>query len=379
MASAIPRLLRQTNNDYLEKVKLYQWLAFAAVLAVTTLLWSLKEILIQLFAGVVLAIALCALVEQLRLRRPMPRLLALFITITFLIITLGVVLAIVVPPFTEEFQELLLQLPNAGKALWELAIGSIDKLSDFVYGDNPQGIWDQRLTANQFKFAIPDTPTITTGLTDGISKLLGLAGDLGNSFIQLIFILAVTLMITLQPDSYKEVTIKLVPSFYRRRARVILKRCGDALCNWMIGLIISSTCVALLAGISLSLLGVKLVVANALLAGLLNIIPNLGPVISTIFPISVALLDAPWKALAVLGLYIIIQNIESYVITPSVMQHQTKLLPGLTLTAQFIFTVIFGPLGLLLALPLAVVIGVLIKEIIITDLLDNQKAEDIRS
>ena len=153
----------------------------------------------------------------------------------------------------------------------------------------------------------------------------------------------------------------------------ILIECGEALSNWMTGVIISSTFVALLAGITLYLLGVKLVIANALIAGALNIIPNIGPTISTIFPISVALIDAPWKSIAIIISYITIQNIESYIITPSVMQYKVKLLPGLTLTAQFIFTVLFGPIGLLISLPLAVVIQVLAKEILIYDILDKSK------
>ena len=167
--------------------------------------------------------------------------------------------------------------------------------------------------------------------------------------------------------------ILLLPSFYRRRGRLILLDCGKALSNWMVGVLIISLFVSLLAGIGLSILGVKLVIANALLAGILNIIPNVGPVLSTIFPMSVALLDEPWKALAVLGMYIFIQNLESYIITPSIMQHQVKLLPGLTLTAQFIFTLVFGPIGLILALPLAVVLQVLIKEVLIHDVLDPWK------
>ena len=178
-------------------------------------------------------------------------------------------------------------------------------------------------------------------------------------------------MITLQPNSYREVAILLVPSFYRRRARTILLACGNALSSWMVWVVLSSICVAILASIGLYLLGIKLVIANALIAGILNVIPNVGPTISTIFPLSVALLDAPWKSLAVLGLYIVIQNIESYVITPSIMQKQVKLLPGLTITAQFIFTILFGPLGLLLAIPMAVVIQVFVKEIIIHDILEK--------
>jgi len=87
----------------------------------------------------------------------------------------------------------------------------------------------------------------------------------------------------------------------------------------------------------------------------------------------VALLDSPWKSLAVLVLYVVVQNLESYLITPSVMHHQLKLLPGLTLTAQLLFTLVFGPLGLLLALPLAVCVQVIVREVVIHDLLDPWK------
>jgi predicted PurR-regulated permease PerM len=186
-------------------------------------------------------------------------------------------------------------------------------------------------------------------------------------------VIAVALMITAQPQAYREVVVLLVPSFYRRRFRTVLLQCGEALSAWMGGVLISSLCVGVLAAIGLSLLGVKLVAANALLAGLLNVIPNVGPTLSTVFPMSVALLDSPWKSLAVLLLYVAVQNLESYVITPSVMHHQLRLLPGLTLSAQLLFTVVFGPLGLLMALPLAVCLQVLVREILIRDVLDPWK------
>jgi predicted PurR-regulated permease PerM len=70
-----------------------------------------------------------------------------------------------------------------------------------------------------------------------------------------------------------------------------------------------------------------------------------------------------------------VQNLESYLITPSVMHHQLRLLPGLTLSAQFLFTVLFGPLGLVLALPLAVCLQVILREIVIHDILDRWKAK----
>jgi predicted PurR-regulated permease PerM len=196
---------------------------------------------------------------------------------------------------------------------------------------------------------------------------------LGTALLQTLFVVAVALMIAAQPEAYREVLLLLVPSFYRRRAREVLLQCGQALSAWMGGVLISSLCVGTLAAIGLSLLGVRLVAANAVLAGLLNIIPNVGPTLSTLFPMSVALLDAPWKALAVLALYVVVQNLESYLITPSVMHHQLKLLPGLTLSAQLLFTLVFGPLGLVLALPLAVCVQVILREVLIHDVMDPWK------
>ncbi|MFM7266808.1 MAG: AI-2E family transporter, partial [Cyanobium sp.] len=219
------------------------------------------------------------------------------------------------------------------------------------------------------------SPAQSADLAGNLQRLLGLAGNLGSGLVQLLFVLAVSVMIAVQPTAYRDVLVLLAPSFYRRRLRDVLVQCGEALSSWMGGVLISSLCVALLAGIGLLLLGVKLVVANALLAGLLNIVPNIGPTLSLIFPMSVALLASPWKAVAVLGLYVVVQHLESYVITPSVMHHQLQLLPGLTLSAQLLFTVLFGPLGLLLALPMAVCLQVIVREILIHDILDPWKQQ----
>jgi predicted PurR-regulated permease PerM len=84
-----------------------------------------------------------------------------------------------------------------------------------------------------------------------------------------------------------------------------------------------------------------------------------------------ALLDAPWKALAVVILYIVIQQVETTILTPIVMQRQVSLLPAVTLLAQVIFAVFFGLLGLFLALPITVVAQVWIKEVLVKDILDR--------
>ncbi len=351
-------------------MKLTTILSIIALIISLLILWSLKEILILFFASIILAMALCTITGNIKKFFNIPRWLSLGLTLISIILILSISIVIIIPQFTSEFQELINQIPSAVNKLWELSINTFYDFAEIIYKDNVPDLADRSLLSNKLSI-IPDGATLANGVTDSISKLISLVGNVGIGILQLFFIFSVGLMISIQPNSYKEVAILLIPSFYRRRARAILLKCGDALSSWMTGVVLSSICVAILAFIGLYLLGIKLAIANALIAGVLNFIPNVGPTISTIFPLSVALLDTPWKSLAVLGLYILIQNIESYIITPSIMHKQVKLLPGLTITAQFIFTILFGPLGLLLAIPMAVVIQVFVRETIIKDILER--------
>jgi predicted PurR-regulated permease PerM len=349
-------------------VTLGRWLGLLALVAALLLLWSLREAVVLLFAAVVVAMALCTLVGTVRRRLDCPRPVALLLSLLGVLLVVVVAGTAIVPPFIDQFGQLLQKLPQAAAMVLQLLQRALEAGSRMLYGSTDGGLdWLRDLSTGGLG---EDKGALATSLGEGAVRLAGWAGNLGTALLQTLFVVAVALMIAVQPTAYREVMMLLLPAFYRRRAREVLLQCGDALSAWMGGVLISSLCVGTLAAIGLSLLGVKLVAANAVLAGLLNIIPNVGPTLSTLFPMSVALLDEPWKAGAVLVLYVVVQNLESYLITPSVMHHQLKLLPGLTLSAQLVFTLLFGPLGLLLALPLAVCLQVVIREVLIHDVLD---------
>ncbi len=344
-----------------------KWLGLLAVVAALALLWSLRQPVLLIYAGVVLAMALCTLVGAVQKRLGCSRPLAVLLSVLGVLLIVLVASTTLIPPFVHQFGELIGKLPAAATKLLKLMHEGLEGSSRMVYGNSGEEL-------DWLRSALPSFGDRQEALGESVStaliRLLGLAGNIGNGLLQFLFVVAVALMITTQPHAYREVALQLVPSFYRPRARAVLLQCGEALSAWMVGVLISSICVGTMAAIGLSLLGVKQVAANAVLAGLLNIIPNIGPTLSTLFPISAALLEAPWKALLVLTLYIIIQNFESYLITPSVMHHQLKLLPGLTLSAQLLFTIMFGPLGLVLALPLAVCVQIILREVLIRDILD---------
>ncbi|HEY9845441.1 MAG TPA: AI-2E family transporter, partial [Candidatus Caenarcaniphilales bacterium] len=193
--------------------------------------------------------------------------------------------------------------------------------------------------------------------------------------LNLLLVLILTIMLLGNPSPYRQGFVKLFPAFYRRRIDEILSECDVALGGWLAGILFNMAVITVLSGLGLLFLQVPLALVNALLAGLLTFIPNVGPTLSVIPPVAIALLDAPWKAIAVLILYILIQQIESNILTPTVMQKQVSLLPAVTLVSQVIFAIFFGFLGLILALPLLVVARVWLREILIKDVLDNWHLE----
>jgi len=331
------------------------------ILITSLIIRTLRDFLLLIICSLVISNIVCNLSNQIQKGLKIPRSISLFLVLAVISVIIFTIFILVLPPFIKEFNEILVDIPNGLSKINILINTNLNKLNSLFYGEQSENVIDIFSLINNV-VTIPDVSTIAKAIQESFKNLINIAGNLGSGLLRLIFVLAVSLMISIEPKQYKENVLLLIPKNYRNKFRNILEKCNLALANWSFSMVISSLSVGLLSLIVLSILDVKYVVSNALIAMVLNIIPNIGPVISCIFPISIALLDNFWKPLAVLGAYVIIQNIESYIIMPSIMKKKANLLPGLTLISQFGFTFIFGPLGLILSLPLAVVIQVLIKE-----------------
>jgi predicted PurR-regulated permease PerM len=222
---------------------------------------------------------------------------------------------------------------------------------------------------------VPDVDQLIQQLQPLVNRLLGggfsfFSNSVGVIF-KLLLVIVLTLMLLANPEAYRKSFIRLFPSFYRRRVDEILNKCKVALQGWLIGILFNMFVIASLSFVGLLILRIPLALAQSALAGILTFIPNIGPGLSVVPPMAIALLESPWKSFAVLILYILIQQVESNLLTPYVMAQQVSLLPAVTLLAQVFFATFFGFLGLLLALPLTVVGQVWLKEVIIKDILDQ--------
>ena len=333
-----------------------QWLGLVALVLSLSILWEIRQLLLLLFVAVVFAIALNRLVrllQRLGLKRGVASLIAAVSLLALLVLFVG----LVVPPFLSQFRQLT-QLVPQGLTLLEKWI---NQLFVWLPGEARQFLPSVGELGNQFQ-------PLVTGLANNFFRLFsGFLNITGSS----LFVVVITIMLLLNPQAYRQGFLRLFPSFYRRRADEIFSMCETDLVAWILGTLFNMLVIGSISGIVLWILGVKLVLANALVAGFLEAVPNVGPVLSTVAPAAIALLDSPWKAVAVIVAYLLIQQIEQFLLVPIVMGQQISLLPAVTLLAQIFFASFFGFLGLFLALPLVIIVRILLHEILVKDVLDQ--------
>lgn len=328
-----------------------------ALLISIYILWQIRSIILLGFAAIALATAINCLVKLLMKTGIKKRNVAIFISLLFVSLILTSFVILIIPPFIDQVQQSLHLLPIA-----------VNRIEVWL-------MWLQQRVPEQLVGEIQKLENLTRNLPSLVTQLISnFYGVFSSSLVvilNLLLVIVVTIMLLANPRAYTRLFLAFFPSFYRHRAARILKKCEVSLVGWTQGILFNMLVITILSWLGLSILGVQLPLANSLLAGLLTFIPNLGPTLSCIPPIVLALIDAPWKAIAVLILYILIQQAESNILTPLVMKEKTSLLPAVTLLSQATFALFFGFIGLFLALPLTVVARVWIEEVLIKDILSD--------
>jgi len=332
-------------------------IGFLAIIIALYILWQIKQVLLLAFAAIVFATAINQLVKLLQKKFNLNRKIAIAISVSGVLTFIIGFIALVIPAFIEQFKELITLVP--------IGLEQFSNLNEWLHNLLPDNLIEEVRGLESL------TQNIRSWLNGFVGNFFNLFSSTLGIFLNSLLVVVVTIMLLANPTPYRQIFLLMFPVFYRKRIQFILTKCEKNLGGWAIGILFNMAVIAILSGIGLWALGIRLPLANCLLAGFLTFIPNLGPVLSVIPPTAMALLDAPWKALAVIVLYIVIQQIESNILTPIVMKKQVSLLPAFTLLSQVAFAVFFGVLGLFLALPITVVAQVWLKEILVKDILDR--------
>jgi len=186
-------------------------------------------------------------------------------------------------------------------------------------------------------------------------------GVLGDIYV----ILFIGIFFTASPKIYKEGIVKLVPPKSKSKAEDVLNGAGDNLKKWLKGKLFAMLVVFILTAIGLVILGMPMWLALALIAGILNFIPNFGPLIALIPAALIGLSQDTSTAIWVAALYISVQVAESNFITPMVQQKLISIPPALIIIAQMLMAPLTGGWGLVLATPLMVILIVVVQKLYI--------------
>lgn len=182
-------------------------------------------------------------------------------------------------------------------------------------------------------------------------------------FGDLYIVVFLALFISISPFDYINGAVNLVPRRGKVKAKHLFTEIGFNLKKWIKGAIISGLSVFIMSAVGLLILGVDMWLILAISAGLLNVIPNFGPIIAMIPAVLVALLTSPTQALMVAGLYLTVQIIESNLITPNVQKKLLNTPPALLILFQVLMGTLTGGWGIVLAVPMLVIVITMVKHL----------------
>ena len=326
-----------------------------AVVVILVLLWYAIDVVLLAFLGVLFAILLRAPADWLseRFGWPEGRALAL-VGAVFLVVAVAIGVLF-------------------GRGMAVQALTLVDRIPEIVQSSKEQ-LGQTELGARVVALA-ESSGMFSGGDGQFLGRGLGLIGSTFGAIANLLIVLFFALFMAAQPQLYVEGALYLVARRKRSRMREVLLEIGRVLRRWLVGQSLLAACVALLTGAGLLALGAPFAFALALLAGMMEFVPYIGPLLAAIPAIMVGFAEGPQLALYIALLFVAIQLIESYLLAPLVQHRAVHLPPAAILFAQVLMGAIVGALGVAVATPLAAAIMVAVSMLYVEDALGERNAK----
>ncbi len=310
-------------------------------------LFAIRDILLLLFLAIILSSAIQPIVDKLE-KKKIPRTLT---TLSIYILALVVFFwffNIIIPILGNELKELGLVLGTYFGNFNNIFSGYINMISNWNILDQLTTIKDStsggvaQLGANIF--------SNTVGVFTGLFKTM--------------IVLSLSFYMIVKKDGAWGFVNNIVPKKYEKYTINLIKRIQHQVGRWMISQFILAGIIFVLEYLVLMLLNVPLALTLALLGGLLEIIPYIGPTISVIPAVLIGLTISPWVAVVIFLLYILIQQLENHIIVPLLMKKAVGLNPVVVILVLLIGGKLAGVAGLILAVPLTAAASVVWDDLV---------------
>ena len=346
------------------------------VLILLWLLGQLTSVIVRVVLAIILVAGMKPLVDRLTARelrrqgwwtppRGLVVLIVYVVTIALVSIAGGLILQVVVVELQNLINGIPVYAPRivAGvNNLLDTVPGGREMVADFDIGGQLSGVVSQIFNVmGQAVFVFRQVIGLLSGLLD------------------VLMILLLALYITTDGPRIARYLRAFLPPDRHEQASRVTSRIFVRLGGWVSGQILLCVIIGCISWIGLTLIGVPYAVVLALVAGVMEAVPNVGPIIAAVPAVIIAALYSPWQALLVAILYIVIQQLENYIIVPKVMSRAVELHPLAVLLALMVGGELMGVLGAVLAVPVTAAISVIVDEIRAERIAPSVDAEDVVS
>ena len=317
------------------------------ILLTLWLLYLVRDILLLVFLAIIIVSAIDPIVDWFQ-KRKIPRSLTVLVVYILFLSVLGVTIGLLVPPLTSEIRGLGENFPVI-----------VEKLSGYF-----RIVRDYAVSHNLQQQISNFTGSVAEKISQAGSSLFsGTVSFIGGIF-ELVVVLSIAFYMSVQEKGIKKFSASLMPEEHRGYASSLVDRIQFKMGRWLQGQLFLMLVIFVLDYVGLLLIGAPYALVLALIAGILEIIPYIGPLISAVIAVAISFLHGPVTGLLVLGLFVLVQQLEGYVLTPLVMKKAVGLNPVVVILALLIGAKLGGVMGIIVAVPIATIGGEVINDLV---------------
>ena len=338
----------EQDSRTLERIFVRRALIAIGLAALAILVWQLRTVIVLLFGAVVMATIVRALADPLSRHLRLPERVAVLIAVLLIVGVIAGVAWLLGQQIAAQMDVLTTTLPAA--------LGRVDQWLAGFGLDHPLKTWLSQLHHSGGTL---------------VSRFGGWLSAASTGVANFLIVLFGGIFLATEPRFYRTGAIKLVPETQRGLISEAMDESERALRMWLKGQLLAMLIIGTMTGAGLWLLGVQSWLVLGILAGFFEFIPFAGPILSAIPGILIALVHGPELALWTTLMYVFVQHSEAYLIQPLIQQYAVDVPAVVLLFSLLAFAVLFGPIGILFAAPLAVVTYVLVKRLYVIETLDT--------
>ncbi len=303
-------------------------------------LWAIRDVVLIFLISIIISSAIDPVADFLH-KRKVPRALSVLLVYALFLGMLSLVVFLMVPPITQQFQQIS-------------QTDVVDRFTDKL------GVYRENLSHSEIGRAINNSIKELAGNLGG--TLFQTTKGVVSGLVGIITVLTISFYLTAEENGMKNFIKHLAPYKHQVYVMGLVNKIQRKVGSWVLGQLILSVVIFGLTFIGLTVLKVEYALVLALIAGILEIVPYIGPFIAVIPAAFFAFLQNPPLAVAVIILYLVIQQLENHIIVPVVMSKSVGLNPVLVILAVLIGGSLAGVMGALIAIPVVSGLSVFVQD-----------------